>query len=421
MISRARSLKFLKIVSVAAMTVMVLLGTPVAQEAVNCAHVISQVLVPTVSIYESWQGPATDNWPNQQIPIGTIIKACAPNNRFQITVGFRTVWIDAFAVEIDSARGGFTSPPDVQPPLGGTLARYPSRPIVIIVAAGPGSVADIVGRVLSENLSQALGSQVIVEDRPGAGGSIGAIRVATSAPDGYTLLLSFDATLVIDSYLRPNLPYKTEDFVAVAAIASAPYALVVNTSLSVSNVKELIDLAKKEPGKLTFGTLGTETISNLNLVMFERTAGVRFTPVHYRGASSAVASINAQEIQAMFLSMGQALPLAQNGKLKLLAVTGSRRVSQASDVPTIAESGFTNFNSGPRLGLFAPRHTSTAVVAKINQEVRKITSSATFRNTVLDRQVLVPLITSPEEFAAAIKADSEEWGRLVRDAGIKLE
>lgn len=299
---------------------------------------------------------------------------------------------------------------------------YPTRPVTLVVPAAPGGVTDIVARALAQRLSDRFGRQVIVENRPGASNQIGAENVAKADPDGYTLLVSAEATFVVNPWLYRKLTYDpAKDFVPVTGLVSISQSLVVTPSLPANNLTELIALAKRRPGELNYGTYGIGSTGHLNMEMLQRLAGIKLAPIHYKGATPALTDVMAGHIQLMFVSSSAALEPARAGKVKLIAVGSKRRLAQAPDVPTVAESGFPGFEAVSWFGLFAPAGTPREIVQQVNAEVRRIFDDRDFQEKFLAPNLYEPMVGSPDEFSAFIKAEMQKWGDLVRAAGIKVD
>ncbi len=299
---------------------------------------------------------------------------------------------------------------------------YPSRIITIVAPSAPGGITDTLARWLAQRFSETWGQPVIVENKAGANNQIGAEFVARSTPDGYTLFLSPEATFVVNPSLYAKLNYDpVKDFVPISGLVRIHHSLIVNPSLPVRNVGDLIELAKQKPGQLTYGTFGVGSSGHINMEMFQTMAGVQLLPVHYKGATPALTDVIAGHIQMMFLSVGSAMPSARAGKVKMIAIASNTRRSQLPDVPTVAESGLANFEAVSWFGLFAPGGTPQEIVAKLNAEVRKIFSDQTFRQKFLEPQFMEPMTSSPEEFAEYIRTDAQKWSRVMRAANVKIE
>ena len=287
-----------------------------------------------------------------------------------------------------------------------------------MVPVAPGGVSDTLARALASRLSPALGQQVAIENRGGAAHTIGAAAVAKSAPDGHTLLLT-EGTALIPNLYR-SLPYDPEtDLVPVGGLITINQGVVVTPALPVNNVSELVALAKSKPEGLSYANFGAG--GQLNMALLSGVTGAKFVGVPYRGSGPAMNDVIAGHVPMMTVSVGLAAPQARAGKIKLLAVTGAKRVPQLPDVPTIAEGGWPAFEATFWFGLFAPRGTQPEIVAKLNAEVQRILADPAFRERSLDPYMFEPLPGSPAEFANYIRADVQKWDRVIREANIKLD
>jgi tripartite-type tricarboxylate transporter receptor subunit TctC len=299
---------------------------------------------------------------------------------------------------------------------------YPTRPVTIVVPASPGGVTDALGRQLAQRFTQGFGQQAIVENRPGANNQVAAEYVAKAPPDGHTLLIGPEVAFVVNPSLYAKLAYDpVKDFVPVSGLVTINHALITHPTLPVANVKELIAYAKQKPGELNYGTFGVGSSGHLNMELLQASAGVKFQPVHYKGATPALTDVMAGHIQMMFISVGSAVPQWQAGKVKLLAIGAGKRLAQLPDVPTVAESGLSGFEAVSWFGLFAPAGTPRDVVMKINGEVRRAFADPEFQKTFLERQYFQSIAGTPEELADYLKAEEVKWGKVVRDAKIKGE
>jgi tripartite-type tricarboxylate transporter receptor subunit TctC len=299
---------------------------------------------------------------------------------------------------------------------------WPTKPITIIVPAAPGGVTDALGRQLAQRFTQTFGQQAIVENRPGANNQVAAEYVAKSAPDGHTLLIGPEVAFVVNPSLYARLPYDpVKDFVPVSGLVTINHALITHPSLPVANVKELIEHAKKKPGELNYGTFGIGSSGHLNMELLQATAGIKFQPVHYKGATPALTDVMAGHIQMMFISVGSAVPQWRAGKVKLLAIGAGKRLAQLADVPTVAESGLPGFEAVSWFGLFAPAGTPRDTVAKLNAEVRRIFADPEFQQTFLERQYFQSIAGTPGELADYLKSEEAKWSKVIRDAKVKAE
>ncbi len=311
------------------------------------------------------------------------------------------------------------------PWIGGSAAvaqTYPAKPIHIVVPYAAGGITDVIARALGQRLAEAWSEQVIVENKPTGAGTVGVDSVAKAAPDGHTLLVGADAAFVTAPHVYSKLPYDPlKDFVAITGLGISPQALIVNPSVPVKTLAELIDYGKKKPGELNYGTFGIGTSGHLNIVLMESMTGAKFTPVHYRGATPALTDTIGGHIQMMIVSIGLVASPWQAGKLKVLGFGSKTRLPEYPDVPTLAESGLPGYEAGSWYGLVAPRGTPREIVDKINGETQRIFNDPQFRAKVLAPSFIYSIVSSPEDFAERIRLDSEKWGKVVRAANIKVE
>ncbi len=296
---------------------------------------------------------------------------------------------------------------------------YPARTIRLVGPFPPGGSNDLVSRIVARKLDESWGQRVIVDNRPGGNGVIGTQIVARSAPDGYTVLF-VPAAHAISAALNSNLPYDpVRDFAPVTNIASAPNVLVVHPSLPAKSVRELIALAKARPGQLTYGSAGVGYPSHLAAEMLNSMAGTRMIHVPYRGAGPAMADLMAGQIQLSFPSLPGALPHLKSGRLRALAVTGTRRSSVLPGLATVGET-LPGYATETWFGLFMPAGTPGDIIAKMNAEIVRIIGMPDVRDQ-LSAQGADPIGSSPEEFAAYVKAEIEKWARVIKQAGVRAE
>jgi tripartite-type tricarboxylate transporter receptor subunit TctC len=301
---------------------------------------------------------------------------------------------------------------------------YPNRPITVIVTATPGGVTDVVARALGQQITKDWGQPVIIVNRGGAGHILGEEAIAKAEPDGYTLMVAESGSVVINPLIYPKgkLPFDTaKDFVPISGLVRINQALLANRTLPVSNAAELIALAKKEPGKLTFGTAGIGSAPHMNIELFENMAGVKFTPVHYRGATPALNDVRSGTINLMSVSVSLALPPYRAGELKILGIGSVKRLPQVPDIPTVAESGLPGYQAVAWFGLFGPAAMPHDIVAKLNAEVQRLFNDPGFRTRFLEPQMFESMAGPPDEFAAFIKTEQAKWSKIVREGNIKLE
>jgi tripartite-type tricarboxylate transporter receptor subunit TctC len=298
---------------------------------------------------------------------------------------------------------------------------YPNRPITIVVPYPPGGGVDAMARVVAEKLSVALKSQVIVDNRGGAGGNLGTRAVAKAEPDGYTLLLGHTGTISINPTLYVNAGYDPRrDFAPIGLIASMPVALISHPSFAPKTVAEFIALAKKEPGKINLGTSAIGTGSYLCAELFKAMAGVDVTLVPYRGTAPLMNDLIGAHVPVAFGVLPPALGNLQAGKLRAIAVTGPTRFSQLPDIPTVAETGLPGFAAVLHYGLLAPAGTPKPIIDRLNKELRAIIATPEVRARIA-ADGGDPMPSSPEEYAADIDREETKWGVLIRKLKLKVE
>jgi len=281
-----------------------------------------------------------------------------------------------------------------------------------------------VARALGQRLAQAWGQQIVIENKGGAAHVVGAQSVAKAAPDGYSLLVAEAGTFTINPTLYGNgkLPYDEEkDFIPITSIVRINQALLGHPSLPANNVRELIELARKTPGELTYGTAGIGSAPHMNMVLFESLAGVKLVPVHYRGAAPALSDVIAGHVNLMSVSVSLALPPFRTGQIKIFGIGSAKRLPLAPDIPTVAENGLPGYEATTWFGLFATAGTPPAIVTKINAEVAEILADPQFREKFLAPQMFEPMASSPEEFADYIKAERRKWAKVIREQKLSIE
>ena len=306
----------------------------------------------------------------------------------------------------------------MQPLLG---QDYPEKTIRIIVPYSPGGTADMLARTIGQTMAESLGQQVIIDNRPGAGGNIGADLAAKAAADGYTLLMGTVATHAINPNLYPKIPFDAaRDFAPIVLVATLPNILVVNPSVAARNTKELIALAKSKPGELAFASAGNGTSQHLSGELFKKMTGVDMTHVPYKGSAPAVTDLVGGQVQLMFDNIPSSLPQVRAGKLRALAVTGPRRSPVLPDLPTVSEAGLTGFSMTSWFALFAPAGTPAKIVLRLNKEAGKAIASKELRQRWM-AQGIEPAGGTPEELDAFRRIEAPKWGKIVRDSGARVE
>ncbi len=297
---------------------------------------------------------------------------------------------------------------------------YPSKPIRLIVPFPPGGVTDIVGRILAQKLGEGLGQQVIVDNRGGAAGAIGAQAAAKAVPDGYTLLMA-TATHAINATLVPNPNFDlVKDLVPVSLAASVPLLLAVNPAFPAKDVKELVALAAARPGQINFASGSTGSASHLAGEMLKSMAKVDMVHIPYKGGSLGIQDLVAGQVQLMFENMPSILPFVQSGRLRGLAVTSPKRSPAAPELPTMIESGYPGFEAGSWYGLFAPVGTPPEIVTRLNTELVKSLRTPDTRKLLM-QQGAEPIGNTAPEFTAFIREEIAKWARVIRTANIKIE
>ncbi len=297
---------------------------------------------------------------------------------------------------------------------------YPSRPVRIVIPLSPGGTTDVPGRIVAQKLSENLHEQFFVENRAGAGGTIGADFVAKSQPDGYTLLLTA-TPFVITPHVYKKLPYDAlGDFTPVIRIASGPYVLVVHPSLGVSSVKELIALAKKNPGKIDFASSGNGSAQHLVTALFAHMAGIQLNHVPYKGSGPAQQDLMSGIVKMSFVGTPIAIPQVKSGRLKALGVSTAKRAPEMPEVPTIAEAGVPGYEAVVWIGMIAPKGTPHDIVAKLNGEVGRLLGSGDVRK-LLEPTGMEPSPDTPEQFGAYLKSEYDKWGQVVRESGATVQ
>ena len=306
-------------------------------------------------------------------------------------------------------------------PLSQQLAAqgYPSKPLRMVIAFPPGGSTDIVGRIVAQKMGERLGQQVTVENRGGAGGSIGTEAVAKAAPDGYTITLATTSTHVVAPAAYPKLGYDPiRDFAAVSLVAVTPYLLVVHPSLDVKTVKEFVAFVKARPGKFNYASAGTGSATHINAEKFRVAAGITATHVPFKGTPEALTETIGGRIDWFFAPIVSALPLIKDGKLQVLAVGTPKRSDDLPQVPTTTEAGVAGSEYTFWVGMLAPAKTPKPVVDRLNAEVVKILNSKEFK-TRLDAIGASPMPMSTAAFGGFIKSETESIAKLVQTAGIK--
>ena len=298
---------------------------------------------------------------------------------------------------------------------------YPSRPVRFIVSLAPGGGTDFVARVIAGRLSEVWAQQVVVDNRPGAGSIIGAEVAAKAPADGYTLLMATNSMLTQPSLFK-NLPYDvTKDFAPVTLALRAPLLLTAHPSLGVSNLKELIALARAKPGELTYASPALATTGHLGGELFKLVTKVDILHIPYKGAGSAIANLLAGEVKLMYSSPPAVVMHVKAGKLKALGVTGAKRAAQAPEIPTFEESGVSGVEAYDFYGILAPAGTPKPVIAKLNAKIIEVLNMPDIANRFAVTQYAEVVGSTPDELRKFIVAEVARWGKVIRDANIRAE
>lgn len=299
-------------------------------------------------------------------------------------------------------------------------ANWPTKPIRVVVPFPPGGIVDTVSRQLQPRLQAALGQTLVVDNRAGAGGTIGAAEVARAAPDGHTLLMVFDSYATFP-LVYPKLPFDvTRDLIPVTQIVSNPLILVVNPKVTANSLPEFVRQLKARPGQSNFASVGAGSSNHLTAELFKSVTGTFITHIPYRGGGPAQQDLMGGQVDMMFLSAVLAQPYVKAGKFKALAQTGAQRVPAYAELPTVAESGYPGFDVNSWVGLLAPAGTPRHVVDRLQQEIGKILKEPEFAKR-LTEQGLTAIGSTPEQFGNALKTEQDKWARLVRERGLSLE
>ena len=298
---------------------------------------------------------------------------------------------------------------------------FPQKPVRIVVPYTTGGSNDVIARLLAQQLQEAWGQPVVVENKPGAAGNIGSSDIAKSAPDGHSLLLTNINIVSMNPGLIANMPFDPQkDFAPISLLGTTALALVVHPSVSANNVRELIDLARKEPGRLNYASSGNGSPQHMSAEMFKAMTKTSLTHIPYKGAAPAINDLLAGQVQVTVGVVNQLMPHIRAGKLKALGVTSRKRLAQMQDVPTLDEAGVPGYESEIWLGLAAPAATPPAIIEQINQAVRKAMATADVV-TKLQSQGIDVLVSSPDQMRQRGLEDLKRWGDIIRTAGIKVD
>lgn len=298
---------------------------------------------------------------------------------------------------------------------------FPTKPVRIVIGFSPGGSNDIVARLLAPKLAEGLGQQVVVENKPGAGGGIAAQTLLSAPADGHTVMMCTTGTLSILPHLTKSMSFNPEtDIQPISLIANAPYLLLVNANVPVKNVQELIAYAKAKPGRLNFASSGTGTGGHLSGEMLKAKAGIDILHVPYKGTGQAMTDLLSGEVSIIFDQVVSSMAYTKSGKLRVLAVASPQRLKGLPDIPTVSESGVPNFDPVTWTGLCASKGTPPAAVARIQRELAKVLAQPEIAQKLV-ADGLEPVGNTPEEFRRFLAADKIKWGKVIQEAGIKMD
>lgn len=302
-------------------------------------------------------------------------------------------------------------------------AKYPNRSIRMVVPFAPGGASDFVGRIISPKLTDVLGEQVVVDNRGGAAGNIGVELAARAVPDGYTILLGNVGTMAINPSIYPDFPIRPlRDLIPITEVVDVPGSLVTHPSLPVKSVKELIAYAKANPGKLNFGSPGSGSANRIEMEYFMRATGIKMVHIPYKGgAGPAMIGLLGNEVQLMFVTLSSAVTFIKGGKIKALGVVAPKRIAAVPDVPTMAEQGLSSMSTGSWQGIFVPKDTPQAIVSKLYAVALKTMADPDVIKRLDAGGVDTVTSKSPKDFAAFVKAETERFGKVIKDAGVIAE
>jgi tripartite-type tricarboxylate transporter receptor subunit TctC len=297
---------------------------------------------------------------------------------------------------------------------------YPSRTVTLVVPYAPGGGADIVGRTISQPLAELLGQQIVVDNRAGAGGNLGAALVAKAAPDGYTLMLG-TSTHATNASLYAKVPYDlVRDFAPVSMLSSTPLVLVVHPSLPTSSVKQLVAFAKGRPGQLNYSSGGNGSTPHLAAELFKSAAHIEITHVPYKGVAQAMTDVMSGQVQFMFPSISSASPHINSARLRALAVTGAKRSQSVQKLPTMIESGFPDFDVSIWNAIFVPANTPAGIINRLNADIVRVLNVGDVRERMANSGV-VPISSTAEELAAYVKVELARWAKAVKESGARID
>ena len=299
---------------------------------------------------------------------------------------------------------------------------FPTGQVKIIVPLAAGGAADVVTRAVTDRLAKVWGQSIVVENRPGAGTNLGAEQVARSAPDGYTLLATSEATVVANPFMYAKLNYDAaKDLVPVTGLGVVNQVLIAHPSLGVSTMAEFLALLRAKPGEVNYATFGVGSSGHLNMEILLNMTGLKMVPVHYRGGAPALVDVLGGHVKTVIISTNQSQGPIKAGQVKALGMGSAKRLANFPDIPTITESGVPGYQAISWFAFFAPAGTPRAVVTKINADVQRVLADPDFKEKFLDVQLFEPLTGDADQFQSFVKAETEKWGKAIKATGIKID
>jgi tripartite-type tricarboxylate transporter receptor subunit TctC len=300
-------------------------------------------------------------------------------------------------------------------------SNYPNKPIRLVVPFPPGGGTDILARVIGQKLSESLGQAVVVDNKPGAGGNIGVDAVAKSQPDGYTMVIGQTSNLAVNPTLYPKLPYDPiKDLAPISLVASAPLVMVVAAGSPLKSLDDVITAAKAKPGDVTFASPGSGTVAHLSGELLQQAANVKFQHIPYKGAAQALTDLMGGQVQLYMSSVPTALSQIKGGRIRPLVVTSTKRLADLPDVPTVAESGFKDFETSTWFGLLVRAGTPQTIISKLNSEVNRVLQMPEVREKFASEGAEV-VSGTPQQFGDLMKQEIEKWGLVVKESGAKVD
>jgi tripartite-type tricarboxylate transporter receptor subunit TctC len=297
---------------------------------------------------------------------------------------------------------------------------YPTKTVTMVVTAAAGGVTDVVARAIAQRLSEKWGQQVVVENKGGAGHILGAMQTARATPDGHTIMVAERGTFVINPNVYEKLPYKQSELAPITGLVRIHHALIVKKDLPANSLAEVVKLAKQNPGKLTYGTAGAGSGPHVNMAMLENAAGIKMVAAHYRGATPAFNDLGGGHIDMMLISLTSALGAVEAGKVKLLAVGSAQRLPGHPDLPTTRES-VPGYDAGTWFGMATTTGTPKDIIMKINKDVQDVINEPEINERFVKKQLYTPMLSSPEEFAAALKAETVLWAKVIKEQNLEIK